>query len=77
MSIDWSKVESSPETKQKVEGKVLLDLRAKIVDLEQDLYRHGIMSDYDEAQFRQETPERGEKKPWQNSPSKWPIRLLP
>ena len=39
MSIDWSKVESSPETKQKVEGKVLLDLRAKIVDLEQDLYK--------------------------------------
>jgi hypothetical protein len=56
---------------------VVIDVEARLWnDLEQDLYRHKIISDYDEAQFRKETPERGEKKAWQNSQSKWPI-LLP
>ena len=37
MSIDWSKIESKPETKLKVDGQILLDLRAKIHDLELEL----------------------------------------
>ena len=34
MSINWVKVEEKPEKKQSIEGRVLLDLRAKINDLE-------------------------------------------
>ena len=34
MSIDWSRIEEKPEAKQKVDGRALLDLRAKITDLE-------------------------------------------
>ena len=37
MSIDWSLAESKPEKGQKVEGRFLLDLRAKVNDLEQQL----------------------------------------
>jgi len=37
MSINWVKVEEKPEKKQSIEGKVLLDLRAKINDLELQL----------------------------------------
>lgn len=44
-------------------------------DVEQDLYHHRIVSDYNEQQLRTETSDRSERKAWQNSPSKWPIRL--
>jgi len=35
--IDWSKAQSNPKSKQKVSGRGLLDLRAKINDLEKNL----------------------------------------
>ena len=35
--IPWDKIESKPEKKVSVEGRVLLDFQAKIVDLEKDL----------------------------------------
>lgn len=44
-------------------------------DLEDDLYRHRIMADPNESQLRTETSDRSERKAWQNSPSKWPIRM--
>ncbi len=34
MAINWVKVEEKPEKKQAIEGRVLLDLRSKINDLE-------------------------------------------
>ena len=37
MSIDWQKAEEKPEKKQSVEGRFLLDLRAKVNDLEKQL----------------------------------------
>ena len=37
MSIDWAKAEEAPDKAQKVEGKFLLDLRAKVNDLEKQL----------------------------------------
>ena len=37
MSIDWIKAESDPSKSQKIEGRFLLDLRAKINDLEKQL----------------------------------------
>lgn len=41
-------------------------------DLEENLYRHKIVYDYDALQLKKEA---GDKKSWQNSPSKWPIHL--
>ncbi|MEJ2248329.1 MAG: hypothetical protein P8Y70_02360 [Candidatus Lokiarchaeota archaeon] len=40
--INWPDIERNPNSKQKVRGKILLDLRAKINDLEKDLvdYKH-------------------------------------
>ena len=35
--IPWEKIESKPEKKFAVEGRVLLDFRAKMVELERDL----------------------------------------
>lgn len=43
-------------------------------DLEDDLICHKIAYDYDERELRQETSSRKEKT-WQNSQSKWLIRL--
>ena len=40
MSIDWSKLESKPEMKLKVDGQILLDFKAKIHDLELELIQH-------------------------------------
>ena len=37
MPIDWAKAEESPQKAQKVEGRFLLDLRAKVNDLEKQL----------------------------------------
>ncbi len=37
MNIDWIKAESKPNTKQKVLGRFLLDLRSKINNLEKEL----------------------------------------
>ncbi len=37
MGIDWSKAESKPDAAVKVEGRFLLDLRAKVNDLEKQL----------------------------------------
>ncbi len=37
MSIDWAKAEEKPDKKQAVEGRFLLDLRAKVNDLEKQL----------------------------------------
>ncbi|MFX0011743.1 MAG: hypothetical protein ACFE9R_15625, partial [Candidatus Hermodarchaeota archaeon] len=39
MGIDWEKCEIAPQKTQKVEGRVLLDLRAKVNELERDLAR--------------------------------------
>ena len=40
MSIDWSKLESKPEMKLKVDGQILLDFKAKIHDLEMELVQN-------------------------------------
>lgn len=37
MGIDWEKCEIAPQKAQKVEGRILLDLRAKVNQLEHDL----------------------------------------
>ncbi|MFW9946828.1 MAG: hypothetical protein ACFFDX_08370 [Candidatus Odinarchaeota archaeon] len=37
MGIDWEKCEIAPQKTQKVEGRILLDLRAKVNQLEHDL----------------------------------------
>ena len=37
MTIDWAKAEEHPDKSQKVEGRFLLDLRAKVNDLEKQL----------------------------------------
>ncbi|MFO7796969.1 MAG: hypothetical protein R6W84_12540, partial [Promethearchaeia archaeon] len=37
MSIDWLKAEENPSKSQKIEGKYLLDLRAKTIDLEKQV----------------------------------------
>jgi chromosome segregation ATPase len=37
MGIEWAKAEERPEKTQKVEGRFLLDLRAKVNDLEKDV----------------------------------------
>ena len=37
MGIDWEKCEIAPQRAQKVEGRILLDLRAKVNQLEHDL----------------------------------------
>jgi len=34
ITIDWPKAEENPDKAQKIEGRFLLDLRAKIDDLE-------------------------------------------
>jgi septal ring factor EnvC (AmiA/AmiB activator) len=39
MSIDWDKVESSPNSKVKLVGKDLLELKNKIADLEEDNFK--------------------------------------
>jgi len=37
LPIDWAKAEEAPQKAQKVEGRFLLDLRAKVNDLEKQL----------------------------------------
>ena len=37
MSINWERAELAPDKSQKVEGRVLLDLRARINELEKEL----------------------------------------
>ncbi len=37
MSIEWEKVETKPEKDYKVQGKLLIDFRAKIVNLEREI----------------------------------------
>jgi len=37
LSIDWAKAEEKPDKKQAIEGRFLLDLRAKVNDLEKQL----------------------------------------
>ncbi|MBD3213710.1 MAG: hypothetical protein GF311_13960 [Candidatus Lokiarchaeota archaeon] len=39
MSIDWDKVESSPNSKVKIVGKELLELKDKLADLEEDNFK--------------------------------------
>lgn len=43
-------------------------------ELEDDLYRHKILYEYNATQYKKETHDKQEGKLWQNSPSKWPIR---
>jgi len=40
VSIDWERAELTPQKSQKVEGRVLLDLRAKINELERDVVKY-------------------------------------
>ena len=40
MSIDWERAEIAPDKVQKIEGRILLDLRAKINELERDLIKN-------------------------------------
>jgi len=37
MSVDWQKAEENPDKSQKIQGRFLLDLRAKVNDLEKQL----------------------------------------
>jgi predicted nucleic acid-binding Zn-ribbon protein len=40
LNVDWTKAESKPNAKQKVQGRFLLDLRSKINNLEKELAEH-------------------------------------
>ena len=42
ISIDWKLAEEKPESRQKIEGKVLMDLRARIDNLEIQLERYKV-----------------------------------
>lgn len=77
--LDW--VKNNPDHIRSVTNKAINHYVAIDVDanelsiIEDELKIHGIQYDYDTEEFRHEVHDKQGKKRWQNSQSKWPIRL--
>ena len=77
--LDW--VKKNPTYVISVTNKALNHYVAIDVDanafstIEDELRTHGIAYDYDTEEFRLEVDDKRGKKRWQNSQSRWPIRL--
>jgi len=77
--LDWVKknpMHVQSVTSKAVNNHVTIDVDANSFStIEDELRLYGIQYDYDTEDFRREVDDKRGKKKWQNSQSKWPIRL--